>query len=375
MSQSKKSRPEKKILRLHVPGLPHTMINSDYCWCAYTQKIRRFIDNMKSCGHIVFSYDGPEYSNCICDPKSQTDVVSWDSSHPWWTYMAKRVASKILLQLEDEDIICLISTSQLPIYDCVKTLKKITAVEYGIGYCAFAAPYACFESYTWKQAVYASIGKGAYNANIRDLDAVIYNCYDEEELDPKFIENHQYDKSELSNEIQEVMKGKYFFFIGRNILRKGIKIAVEISKRMKIPLIIAGQKTKEYELPNISGIYHAGIVKGLDKAKLFHYAIATLVPTIYLAPWEGVHAESLLCGTPVITTDQGAFSETVENGINGWRCPVVIEAFLQACDSLIKNPLNKEKIAESAKGKFHANIIKYQYERWLYAVHADAFKK
>ena len=49
-------------------------------------------------------------------------------------------------------------------------------------------------------------------------------------------------------------------------------------------------------------------------------ARAVFVPTLYLGPFEGVNVESQLCGTPVITTDWGAFTDTVEHGKTGYRC-------------------------------------------------------
>jgi len=54
-----------------------------------------------------------------------------------------------------------------------------------------------------------------------------------------------------------------------------------------------------------------------ERAALMTNAIAVLAPTHYREPFGGVMVEAQLCGTPAITTDHGAFCETIEGR---WRC-------------------------------------------------------
>jgi len=61
-------------MRFHVISLPHTNTTKDFVWCAYTEKVRRFCNMMKSLGHTVYLYAGTqneaevdEFISCISE--------------------------------------------------------------------------------------------------------------------------------------------------------------------------------------------------------------------------------------------------------------------------------------------------------------------
>jgi glycosyltransferase involved in cell wall biosynthesis len=59
---------------------------------------------------------------------------------------------------------------------------------------------------------------------------------------------------------------------------------------------------------------------GSDRASLLGNADVVLAPTNFIEPFCGSAVEAQLCGTPVVTSAYGAFWETVEDGVTGYRC-------------------------------------------------------
>jgi glycosyltransferase involved in cell wall biosynthesis len=125
-------------------------------------------------------------------------------------------------------------------------------------------------------------------------------------------------------------KEDYYLYLGRVVTRKGIFIAQQVCEKIGAKLIVAGfaltekenttdaQAFKELLLkPNVQYVGFAGLEK---RKQLMSNAKAVFMPTIYLEPFGYVAIEAQLSGTPVITTDFGAFPETVNHGVTGYRC-------------------------------------------------------
>ncbi len=61
-------------------------------------------------------------------------------------------------------------------------------------------------------------------------------------------------------------------------------------------------------------IEYIGCIGPKQRAKEMGQAKAVFVPTESAEPFGNVTVEAQFCGTPVITTDWGAFPETAEHG-------------------------------------------------------------
>lgn len=315
--------------------------------CAYTQKIGRLSQMLVSRGHQVFLYGG-ERNDFACTEhipaitaatrrrwfgeETWRDKVfdRWETNDPCWSEFNAIVAGRIVERAETGDLLAIpIGVSHRGIAEIVSGL---TCFESGVGYEGTFARYRVYESYAWMHWLWGKQGI----TDGRFFDAVIPNAFDP--ADFYFQEQ----------------KDDYLLFLGRHIDRKGTSVVAEIAKHHRV--LSAGQGDP------IPGVEHLGIVAGGNKAELIAGARALLAPTIYIEPFGGVAVEAQLCGTPVITTPWGAFTETVEHGVTGFHCNHLGD-FLEAVDHVGK--LNPHHIRERAEARYGVDAVADQYDSYL----------
>lgn len=349
-------------MRFHVVALPHTKVSKEYLACAYSQKVLNFVRMMRSLGHDVFLYAGEgsetnatEQITTVTaeqrekwfghnDWKKEFFAIEWDQSKPYWVESNARAIMGILDRIQPQDFICLIGGN------CQKMIADAfpnhMTVEFGIGYEGVFSKYRVFESYAWMHYLYGKIGV----TDGQNYDCVIPNYYDPSEF-------------KLSE------KEDYFLFIGRLISRKGIQVAADVCRRLGKRLVVAGQGAKSYkdgiiecEEMSVEGVEYVGTVGVAARADLMSKAKAVFVQTGYIGPFEGVHAEAMLSGTPVITTDWGVFSETVVDGVTGFRTRSLGETMWAA---EVCGALDPHRIREYAIRKFSLDNIRHRYEDYF----------
>ncbi len=368
--------------RFHVVGLPHTVVSREFSPCAYTGKVLRFCDMMKSLGHEVFLYAGGDTTEAKCDEFiscislaeqdkyfGATDwhkdmfPITWEGNEPYWIEMNTNAIAEIKKRGKLKDFVCLIGGScQMPIIQELNG-KGYICMEFGVGYKGIVAPFRVFESNAWKNHVYGlqKIENG------QSFDTVIPNYFDIEDF--PFREKEE--------------KEDYFLYIGRMITRKGANIAVEATGKKGAKLKMAGQgilkvegnhyTTQEFDFYG-DHIEYVGTVGVKERFELMSKAKAVFVLTNYIGPFEGVHIEAALCGTPCITSDNGVFTETITNGFNGYRTKTMGEV-LWAMDNV--DQLNRKDIREWAVRNFSLDRVKYMYHYYfeqLYTLWGEGWK-
>lgn len=337
-------------MRFHVVGLPHTSITRDFTACAFTEKVRKFAIMMKSLGHTVYTYGGPESESpadehipCITEQERLAVVgdghytmASFDYSLPHWQKFNANIIAGISERLEHQDFICVIGgRAHKQIADA---FPGEMTIEFGIGYGGVFAKYKVFESYAWMHTVYGSLARDPNAADGEFFDAVI----------PGYIDIAEFPFRAEPDD--------YLLFTGRLIERKGYGIAIEVARALNKRLIIAGQGG-----PVGYGDY-VGVVGSQQRAELMGGAVASFAPTIYIEPFGTVAPESMACGTPVLTTDWGAFTETVVNGVSGYRCRTLKE-FIEAVE--LAQGLDRSAVRKHAVDNYSLEVIAIKYEQYF----------
>lgn len=339
--------------RFHVVSLPHTQTTAEYTHCAYTQKVRKFCNMMSDLGHEVYLYASEENEARVTElvtvitKQKQRELfgendhtknffnVRWDMYDPAWVHMNTNAVRAIAERIRPHDFICIIGGW------CQKIIADAFpdhfGVEFGIGYEGTFSKYRVFESYAHMHYIHGF----DRNDNGNFYDTVIPNYYDAEE----------FPFSEKTDD--------YYLFIGRLIDRKGWRIAQEVCEKLGKRLLVAGQG-------EFAGYgEHLGVVGVEKRGELMSKAKAVFVPTTYLEPFGGVHAEAMLCGTPVITTNFGVFTETVRNGENGYRCDVFRD-FVKATKEVEKfSTAKRKKIREYAQERFTTKVVAGMYHDYF----------
>jgi len=322
----------------------------DYTACAFTEKVRKFCVMMKNLGHTVYLYSGEfneapcdEHVTCITEQErldavgdSHFTMASFDNSLPHWQRFNLTAAAEIAKRSEQKDFICLIGgIAQKPIADA---LPNMMTVEFGIGYPGTFADYRVFESYAWMHAVYGSSTTNPATLDGNFFDAVI----------PSYLEPDLFPLGDGG--------GDYYMFIGRLIERKGYKIAEIVAEHLGERLVIAGTgDTPSYGEP-------VGVVGAEERSRLLGGAKAVFTPTIYVEPFGTVVPEAMMCGTPVITTDWGAFTETVQHGVTGYRCRTLGE-FVQAAKDAPS--LDRSAIRDYSLERYSLDVVAPQYDKYF----------
>ncbi len=122
-------------------------------------------------------------------------------------------------------------------------------------------------------------------------------------------------------------RGEYLAFLGRISPEKRADRAIEIAKRVNMPLKIAAKvdradrryfKRVVEPLLNNPRVEWVGEISDQQKNDFLGNAYALLFPIDWPEPFGLVMIEAMACGTPVIAFERGSVPEVMENGVTGF---------------------------------------------------------
>jgi glycosyltransferase involved in cell wall biosynthesis len=352
-------------LLLHIVGLPHTGLEDRFSWCAYTGKVRRFATMMSKFDDIdVFVYHSGNGDDKGIHPSRYIQVFDeeervrrfseFENKAPifddttFFEFNSRTIgAIRTNISSEHQNIICLIAGSAHGMI--AAAFPSLPSVEFGVGYAGVMPnTFRCFESYSWMHVVYGST-MGAYQADGRNYDVVIPNYYDVEDF---------------SMQSSNAPEGGYMLYLARTEVRKGVHTAVEVAKATGAKLVVAGNGPRNFNSPGVD-IEDVGFVEPEKRRELLAGARALIQPTNFIEPFGGSVIEALLSGVPVLTSDWGAFTETVIEGRDGFRCRTLGEYV----DGWGWTSINQKELSiqrrEKAIERFSVDVVGKKYHKWL----------
>lgn len=336
-------------MRVHLLALPNVQTTRAYSLDGFCMATIKFARILQMIGATVILYASEE-NEAPCDElvtvitKEEQETLLDGSPYqyaamnermPLWDLSNKRIIKEIRARKRGADVICTIGgLSQKAVADAHPDLMT---VEYSIGYVASFAPYRVYESHIWRHCThgYQDDQQGRF------FDAVI----------PYF-----FDPAEFPVNLQPE---PFLLYVGRLTERKGVELACDVAHTAGVPLKVIGHGNPKLVT---QGAEYLGALSDAERNRYMSRATALICPTLYLEPFGSMAVEAQLCGTPVISTDFGAFVETVEHGVTGYRCNYRGE-FVAAVDQV--RHLDRRAIADRARRLYSLAAVAPQYQAYF----------
>lgn len=342
---------------LHLLGIFHTVHNQLHSHCAFTGKALRFAKMMRPFGYKVIEYAN-EGSESEADEKVVTltadefadkvggrdktkfhgDVAVIGSPHH--QLFEQRLVAELQKRIQPEDIICHPfghAHSRL-----LKDFPKHMHVETGIGYPTLTpGTLRIFESYAWR---HYHCGKD--NRQGTNYEWVIPNYFDIDDWVPRYE------------------PGAYIAFLGRITTCKGLNTIKEVASYTNKKIVLCGQgDPTPWKHPNIE---YWGPITGRQRSEFMRNAVCSLMPTEFIEPFGGSGVEGMLCGTPLIASDYGAFTETVVDGLSGYRCKTLRD-WIEAIDAA--EGICRKGVADYARNRYSLQTCGAMYDKAFTQIH------
>jgi glycosyltransferase involved in cell wall biosynthesis len=176
---------------------------------------------------------------------------------------------------------------------------------------------------------------------------------------------------------------EYLAFVGRLCPEKRPDRAIEIAKKVGMPLKIGAKVDKvdeEYFEAEIKPLLESSLIEFVgeinepEKNELLGGAHALLFPIDWPEPFGLVMIESLACGTPVVAFDCGSVPEVLEDGKTGFIVQTMDEAIeaVQNIGTISRTICRQEFERRFTSARMAEDYLRIFEEQYQATTHLDA---
>lgn len=354
---------KKENMRLHIVGVPRNPSTPTIAMDPYAMVSYYLTTYLHRGGHEVHYY-GFKESTVECtknwgivnkEHHEKYNVTNpqnhWGISTEGDSIFNNAATQYLCKNIQEGDIvICMWSSSIIAVKSCLdKKPFNVNIVDGHIGHRhpTQSTPFHVFASHANRHFVYGMNLEGFSYWH----DTVIYPM-----------------ANDLNNFTYKEKKKDYFLFMGRLNSDKGIGIFFNLAKHFKDKqFILAGQGAHNWDIP--PNMKEAGYLNPIQRKEYLSNAKAVISPSHYAEPFGLTAVEAGLSGTPIICTDHGGYTETVVEGLNGYRCSYFND-FVNAVNNIDKiKPKDCRNFAE----KFSAESLIKDWEKYLHRINREGW--
>lgn len=357
---------------LHLLAIPHTVTRPEFSHCAFTGKVEKLSPMMRKQGYDVIHYGvegalsgatedvnvleasefaallGHDYTK---DPSGFVGTHAVVSS-PVYRQFNYNARQELKRRVQPGDLVlCPFGKAHeaavrgLDVLNRSNVVDQAWAVESGIGYPEAFLEFRIYESEAWRSRYV-----GAESRQPRDYEFVIPNYFDAAAWDLGGGE------------------GDYVLYFGRITELKGLLIFAQMARyRPDLRFVMCGQGDPTEFLAMAPNLEYLPPVHGRARSKLLGEALAMVTPSRYLEPFGGVTVEAHLTGTPTLGSTFGSFTETIVEGVDGYRCRTlgdwlaaleILEEWHHSSDRMAR----RERIRNLAVERYGFDAVGRQYD-------------
>jgi glycosyltransferase involved in cell wall biosynthesis len=178
-------------------------------------------------------------------------------------------------------------------------------------------------------------------------------------------------KVDISN--WKALKGTFrLLLVGRDYRRKGIDIAIEVTRRLNADgfpaeLTICGAQGQSDELIKFVGPFRKNDPVELEQYAEMYRRAHLLIHPAYFEPAGIVPGEAAAFGTPTITNNTGGIATTVKDGVSGIVLPSgsPAEVYVQKIKELIADPESYYRLCRTSRERYELELNWQVRGKWL----------